>query len=79
MLRSAEDPPGQNEPMRTPAVSDKDAEKLSDLDLRRAKDLVELHYNVKLKYLQDGPDPELRQARDNVRRTCTATFHKASA
>ncbi|KIW26818.1 uncharacterized protein PV07_06622 [Cladophialophora immunda] len=35
-------------------------------DLQRANELVSLHYNVKLKYLETGPDPELVQAGEDV-------------
>ena len=40
----------------------------SDPDLQRAKDLVELHYTVKLKYLHEGLDVELQKAREDVQR-----------
>ncbi|EXJ62969.1 hypothetical protein A1O7_03413 [Cladophialophora yegresii CBS 114405] len=33
-----------------------------DQDLQRANELLSLHYGVKLKYLETGPDPELEQA-----------------
>ena len=38
----------------------------SDQDLQRANELVSLHYDVKVKYLQNGPDPELLRARKEV-------------
>ncbi|OCT54880.1 hypothetical protein CLCR_03188 [Cladophialophora carrionii] len=37
-----------------------------DQDLRRANELISLHYDVKLKYLETGPDPELEQAGRDV-------------
>lgn len=36
--------------------------------LQRAKDLVQLHYEVKSRYADGVVDDELRQARDDVRR-----------
>ena len=42
----------------------------SDPDLQRAKDLVELHYRVKLKYLEEGLGAELQKARDDVKVVC---------
>ena len=38
----------------------------SDPDLQRADELVSLHYDVKVKYLGSGPDPELVQAGRDV-------------
>lgn len=37
-----------------------------DPDLQRANELVSLHYDVKMKYLQNGPDPEFIKARKDV-------------
>ena len=37
-----------------------------DEDLQRAQELVSLHYDVKLKYLETGPDPELVKAGKDV-------------
>ncbi|KAK6373879.1 hypothetical protein LTS17_007848 [Exophiala oligosperma] len=34
----------------------------NDLELARANELVSLHYNVKVKYVETGPDPELQHA-----------------
>ncbi|KIW10159.1 hypothetical protein PV08_11120 [Exophiala spinifera] len=34
----------------------------NDQELTRANELVSLHHNVKVKYLETGPDPELEQA-----------------
>jgi hypothetical protein len=45
-----------------------DEKSKSDADLQRAKDLVELHYGVKLKYLEEGLDAELQRAREDVMR-----------
>jgi hypothetical protein len=39
-------------------------------DLQRAKDLVELHYRVKLKHLEEGLGAELQKARDDVKVVC---------
>lgn len=48
----------------------KKGEKISDMgqdvDMRRATDLVELHYGVKMKHAAGGEDQGLRQARKNV-------------
>ena len=38
----------------------------SDPDLKRAKELVDLHYGMKLKYRESGLDQDLLQARRNV-------------
>ncbi|KAJ9612439.1 hypothetical protein H2200_004036 [Cladophialophora chaetospira] len=38
----------------------------ADEDLRRADELVSLHYDVKLKYVENGPDPELVKAGRDV-------------
>lgn len=37
-------------------------------DVRRANELISLHYNVKVKYLKSGLDSELVQARRDVDR-----------
>ncbi|KIW71445.1 hypothetical protein PV04_03613 [Phialophora macrospora] len=37
-----------------------------DKDLQRVNELVSLHYDVKLKYLETGPDPELERAGRDV-------------
>jgi len=37
-----------------------------DPDLQRANELVSLHYDVKMKYLESGLDPELVQAGKEV-------------
>jgi hypothetical protein len=37
-----------------------------DLDLQRAKDLVDLHTNVKVKYEEQGLDKELETLREKV-------------
>ena len=39
-----------------------------DVDLQRAHDLVFLRYEVKMKYLESGLDPELLQAEKDVDR-----------
>ncbi|KAL6245232.1 hypothetical protein RBB50_008007 [Rhinocladiella similis] len=38
----------------------------TDPRLARANELVSLHYDVKVKYLEAGPDPELEQAAATV-------------
>ena len=43
----------------------KDAESSADVDMRRAKDLVDLHYGLKMKHVE-GDDMGLEQARKNV-------------
>lgn len=45
-----------------------DEKSKTDPDLQRAKELVELHYSVKLNYLREGMDAELQGARANVER-----------
>jgi hypothetical protein len=40
----------------------------TDPDLQRAKDLLELHYGVKVKYQEEGLDGELQRAREDVER-----------
>ncbi|OAP56795.1 hypothetical protein AYL99_08907 [Fonsecaea erecta] len=41
-------------------------EEQRDQDLQRANELVSLHYDVKLKYIETGPDPELVHAGKGV-------------
>ena len=41
------------------------------VDLRRAKELVELHYEVKARHANGTVDEGLRQARQDVRRILT--------
>ena len=48
-------------------VSKSSEDNESDPDLKRAKDLLELHSTVKVAH-QDGSDEELNNARDAVRR-----------
>ena len=43
-----------------------DSEDQRDHDLQRADQLVSLHYDVKLKYQDTGPDPEFVQAGKDV-------------
>jgi hypothetical protein len=42
-----------------------------ETDLRRAKELVELHYEVKARHTNGTIDEELSQARQDVRRVLT--------
>ncbi|KAK4940100.1 hypothetical protein LTR10_019729 [Elasticomyces elasticus] len=53
---------------KVPSASQSSSSTTADLDpdLQRANELVSLHYDVKVKYLQEGPDPELLQARKDV-------------
>ncbi|KAK4629452.1 hypothetical protein CLAFUW4_08038 [Fulvia fulva] len=44
-----------------------ESKEIEDSDLKRAKDLLELHGTVKLAH-QDGTDKDLNQARDAVAR-----------
>ncbi|KIX10318.1 uncharacterized protein Z518_01400 [Rhinocladiella mackenziei CBS 650.93] len=48
------------------------AETPLDPDLQRANELVSLHYEVKVKYLETGPDPELIQAAKDVDQVLSA-------
>jgi hypothetical protein len=61
---STEDASGPLQSAETPADNDKERE--AHADLQRAKDLVELHYRVKLKYQEEGLDLELEKARSSV-------------
>lgn len=64
---SAQPPPSQpTQPQQTQPSSS--AAVGSDPDLRRAEELVSLHYNVKIKYRDTGRDPELVRAGDEVER-----------
>lgn len=52
--------------MRDSQVDTKAQEsKTTDVDLKRAHDLLELHYSVKIAH-QDGTDKELNDAREAV-------------
>lgn len=61
------------ESQATAADTQKDAEE-SHTELSRAKELVDLHYGVKVKYMGSGPnhepsvDEDLRRAREDVNR-----------
>ncbi|KAL2219347.1 hypothetical protein M432DRAFT_347157 [Thermoascus aurantiacus ATCC 26904] len=58
----------QIEPAREPSVPPSDAQ---NPDLQRAKDLVELHYGVKVKHMRNhgaAVDEDLRRAREDVNR-----------
>ncbi|KAF2498888.1 hypothetical protein BU16DRAFT_558927 [Lophium mytilinum] len=52
-----------------PSATKKDDD---DTDLKRAKDLVELHYTVKMAHGDGEPDQELAQLRGSVRRAVGA-------
>lgn len=59
---------GQND-TPTPSTgsnSSQNAQENTDPDLKRAKDLMDLHYGVKVKQMEGGLDDGLRQARKNV-------------
>ncbi|KAI1617813.1 hypothetical protein EDD37DRAFT_240215 [Exophiala viscosa] len=66
-FRTSGEPSEQSSNGKVPLVN-QPASKIadSDPDLQRANELVSLHYDVKVKYLQNGPDPELLQARKEV-------------
>lgn len=61
---STKDTPVPSEASATHAAYDEKSK--NSPDLQRAKDLVELHYRVKLKYQEEGLDLELQQAREDV-------------
>ncbi len=63
---SAKESPGSAETSAPHAAYDEKSK--NSPDLRRAKDLVELHYRVKLKHQEEGLDLELQQARKDVNR-----------
>ena len=50
----------------------KTTEAESDPDLARAKDLVHLHYSVKMKFGGEGLDHGLSEAREEVKRVMRA-------
>lgn len=52
------------------------SQKEEDVDMKRAVDLVELHYGVKMKFMQ-GEDEGLRQARNDVDRVLERMEGKA--
>jgi hypothetical protein len=66
--RSTGDAPGQSDSKGNPTISDGKSDLKKDPDLQRAKDLVELHYKVKLKYMEEALDADLHKARDEVMR-----------
>jgi hypothetical protein len=65
---SIEDTPVRSE--SSEAITAEHEKSTSNPDLQRAKDLVELHYRVKLKYLEEGVGAELQKARDDVKDVC---------
>jgi hypothetical protein len=50
--------------------------KTENPDLARAKDLISLHYSVKVAHLNAGIDAELRQARADVNKVLIALHRK---
>lgn len=50
------------------SVAASDGQTAKQKALQRAKDLVQLHYEVKSRYANGEVDDELRQARDDVHR-----------
>jgi hypothetical protein len=50
----------------TPQLLKSHSETDDDPDIKRAKELVALHYDVKVKYMESGLDRELLQARNDV-------------
>jgi hypothetical protein len=60
-----------SEKLASPAVAD--GQRSTDPDLQRARDLVELHYGLKMKHLEGGLDKDLQKARDDVKRVSRMT------
>ena len=75
-LTATKDAPGNSGSLESVAAYDEKTKKQPDL--QRAKDLVELHYLVKLKYLHEGLDADLRKARDDVKGVYTNLSSKKS-
>lgn len=59
-------PDSSNQSFSLAATTDIDGS--IDSDLKRAEELVSLHQSVKVRHIQNGPDAELLQARQNVSR-----------
>ncbi|EXJ80191.1 hypothetical protein A1O1_08333, partial [Capronia coronata CBS 617.96] len=57
---------GESSPHGSPTQTSPDA------DLQHANELVSLHYDLKVKYLEMGPDPELVQAERQVDQVISA-------
>lgn len=56
---------------KDPSAEKLKAEEAQSPDLQRAKDLIDLHYNVKMKHVRGQPgtvDEDLKRAREDVRR-----------
>lgn len=60
---SAKDTPAESDP-----VAASDGEAIKQGALQRAKELVQLHYEVKSRHSNGEVDDELRQAREDVHR-----------
>jgi hypothetical protein len=60
----------------TPLVSSGQIIDSNDSELQRASDLVELHYGLKVKYLEKGLDTDLQKARDDVKRVYELMLHR---
>lgn len=54
-----------SETSTTPPASD--GQMSTDPDLQRARDLVELHYGLKMRHVEVGLDKDLQKARDDVK------------
>jgi hypothetical protein len=77
--RPTEDAHGQCDSKGTRTSSDGKSDLKRVLNLQRAKDLVDLHYKVKLKYMEEGLDADLQKARDEVMRVQKTMSSKNSA
>ncbi|CEJ57361.1 hypothetical protein PMG11_06056 [Penicillium brasilianum] len=60
---SAKEPPAESE-----TVAASDGQAIKHEALQRAKELVQLHYEVKSRHINGEVDEELRQAREDVYR-----------
>jgi hypothetical protein len=60
-------------------LSAPDQQNRPDPQLQRARDLVEIHYGLKFKYLEEGLDTELQRAREDVKQVHGKLNSKSSA
>jgi hypothetical protein len=59
-------PKDSRTPEKSPLLTKSNSETDDDPDIKRAKELVALHYDAKVKYIESGLDRELLQARSDV-------------
>ncbi|OAL19807.1 hypothetical protein AYO22_09334 [Fonsecaea multimorphosa] len=59
-------PPAKSDGTNGHSMQPPPPEYQNDHDLQRANELVSLHYDVKLNYMETGPDAELVQAGKDV-------------